>query len=184
MLFRSFRPVRLADLVEQAGEKGLPPGERKRRWYMSDLKAWAEMVGAEISLRAGSPRPDTRLLLTWEEVREMSSHGIWFGSHSRSHRILTQIPLDEAEEEIHHSRDDLLSRSIRFSPVFCYPNGDYNDSVQQIVRKCGYHAAVGTRFGFENETPRDLFGLTRIGVHNDITSTIPLFAFHLSGMIK
>ncbi len=58
-----FRPVRLADLAEQKGEKGLPPGERKQRWYVSDLRAWAEMVGGELSLKAGSRRPDTRLLL-------------------------------------------------------------------------------------------------------------------------
>jgi 2-hydroxychromene-2-carboxylate isomerase len=58
-----YRPVRLADLAEQAGPKGLPPGERKRSWYLSDLKAWAAMVGAEISLSSGGRRPDTRLLL-------------------------------------------------------------------------------------------------------------------------
>ena len=54
-----FRPVRLADLVEAKGEKGLPPGERKRRWYMADLLAWAEMVGAELSPKAANPRPET-----------------------------------------------------------------------------------------------------------------------------
>ena len=58
-----FRPVRLADLTETKGEKGLPPGDRKKRWYVSDLLAWAEMVGAELSMNAGGPRPDTRLLL-------------------------------------------------------------------------------------------------------------------------
>lgn len=58
-----FRPVRLADLTETAGPKSLPPGERKRRWYVSDLKAWAEMVGAELKVEAGARRPDTRLLL-------------------------------------------------------------------------------------------------------------------------
>lgn len=58
-----FRPIRLADLTEIKGQKGLPPGERKQRWYVSDLQAWAEMIGAELSLKAASPRPDTRLLL-------------------------------------------------------------------------------------------------------------------------
>ncbi len=58
-----FRPVRLADLTETKGAKGLPPGERKKRWYVSDLLAWAEMVGAELSMNAGGPRPDTSLLL-------------------------------------------------------------------------------------------------------------------------
>jgi 2-hydroxychromene-2-carboxylate isomerase len=59
-----FRPVRLAKLVETPGPRGLPPGDRKRRWYVSDLLAWAEMSGAELApLGADAPRPDTRLLL-------------------------------------------------------------------------------------------------------------------------
>jgi len=59
-----FRPVRLADLAEAVGQKGLPPGERKRRWYLSDMRAWAAFVGAELApLTADSRRPDTRLLL-------------------------------------------------------------------------------------------------------------------------
>jgi 2-hydroxychromene-2-carboxylate isomerase len=58
-----FRPVRLADLAENPGTKrGLPSGERKRSWYVSDLKAWAELVGADFELTAGGRRPDTRLL--------------------------------------------------------------------------------------------------------------------------
>jgi 2-hydroxychromene-2-carboxylate isomerase len=58
-----FRPVRLADLTETTGPKGLPPGERKRRWYVADLQGWAEMIGAELALEARANRPDTRLLL-------------------------------------------------------------------------------------------------------------------------
>ena len=66
-----FRPVRLADLAEKKGEKGLPPGDRKRRWYLSDLRAWAEMVGAELApLQSGSPRPDTRLLMQAARVAQ------------------------------------------------------------------------------------------------------------------
>jgi len=58
-----FRPVRLADLAENPGTKrGLPPGERKKAWYVGDLSAWAEFVGADFELTAGGRRPDTRLL--------------------------------------------------------------------------------------------------------------------------
>jgi len=58
-----FRPVRLADLAENPGVKrGLPPGERKKAWYVDDLQAWAELVGADFSLTGGGRRPDTRLL--------------------------------------------------------------------------------------------------------------------------
>ena len=58
-----FRPVRLGRLAENPEKKrGLPPGERKKAWYVSDLNAWAECVGADFELTAGGRRPDTRLL--------------------------------------------------------------------------------------------------------------------------
>ena len=59
-----FRPVRLAQLVENPGPRGLPPGERKKQWYVSDLRAWAELAGAEFApFDAEARRPDTGLLL-------------------------------------------------------------------------------------------------------------------------
>ena len=59
-----FKPVRLADLVEVKGPKGLPAAERKKKWYVDDLRAWAEMVGGELApLNPDKARPDTKLLL-------------------------------------------------------------------------------------------------------------------------
>jgi 2-hydroxychromene-2-carboxylate isomerase len=92
-----FRPVRLADLTEIKGEKGLPPGERKQRWYVSDLRAWAEMVGAELSLKAGSPRPDTRLLLQAALVAR--DRGVFREFHRPAYRArwAEALPVDDPE---------------------------------------------------------------------------------------
>ena len=43
---------------------------------------------------------------------------------------------------------------------FCYPGGIYTRRVKLAVRRAGYLAATGTRFGAA--TPRDLFSLPRI----------------------
>lgn len=59
-----FRPVHLGTLKEPTAGQGPAPGERKKRWYGSDLRAWAEMIGAEFAPDIRErPRPDTRLLL-------------------------------------------------------------------------------------------------------------------------
>lgn len=59
-----FRPVRLAALAEKTAKGGLPPGDRKRAWYMSDLRGWAEFCGAEFApFDSKAERPSTRLLL-------------------------------------------------------------------------------------------------------------------------
>lgn len=93
-----FRPVRLADLAEKQGEKGLPPGERKRRWYVSDLRAWAEMIGAEIALQPrGTPRPDTRLLCQAALVAK--DRGVLRAFHAAAYRArwAEGRPVDEPE---------------------------------------------------------------------------------------
>jgi len=128
--------------------------------------------------------PDERIVLNWEEVSQMSRYGVSFGSHSCNHRILTKVPLKEAKQEIETSNRILIEKEINYVPIFCFPNGNYNRAIQNIVRDCGYEAAVASHFGFERESPRDLFGINRIGVHNDISSTIPLFSLHLSGPYK
>ena len=89
--------MRLADLTEQKGEKGLPPGDRKRGWYVSDLLAWGEMIGAELSVNAGGRRPDTRLLLQAGLVAQ--SRGAFRDFHYPAYRArwAEAQPVDEPE---------------------------------------------------------------------------------------
>ena len=53
--------------------------------------------------------PTQRVLLNWDEVREMAGKGVTFGSHSGSHRIMTQIPLSEVKTELIDSRKAMLA---------------------------------------------------------------------------
>ncbi|MCW8909307.1 MAG: polysaccharide deacetylase family protein [Gammaproteobacteria bacterium] len=126
--------------------------------------------------------PDERVLLNWSEIQEMSNNRISFGSHTCNHTILTGVSLDVVREELESSMYKLKEQNLNFVPVFCYPNGNYDREIQTVVKECGYEAAVTTRFGFEDEMPVDYYGIRRIGVHNDISSTMPLFSFHLSGL--
>jgi peptidoglycan/xylan/chitin deacetylase (PgdA/CDA1 family) len=125
--------------------------------------------------------PTERVLLNWDEVREMAGNGVTFGSHSCSHRIMTQIPVSEVKTELIDSRQALLQQGIKPVPVFCYPNGNSNREIKTLVRECGYDAALGSGVGLEDDRPEDLFALKRIGLHEDSTATVPLLALALSG---
>jgi peptidoglycan/xylan/chitin deacetylase (PgdA/CDA1 family) len=101
------------------------------------------------------PRP-----LSWEQVREMHRAGIEFGSHTLTHPMLSEVPLDRARLEIADSRrriEDVLGVPVS---LFCYPRGDYDDSVKQIVRDEGYVAACSTLPGL-NDWSADLYALRR-----------------------
>jgi hypothetical protein len=125
--------------------------------------------------------PTQRVLLNWDEVREMAGKGVTFGSHSGSHRIMTQIPLSEVKTELIDSMKTMLEQGIKPVPVFCYPNGNFDRDIQELVRESGYLAAVGCEVGLERDRPSDLFALKRISLHEDSSASVPLLAFALSG---
>jgi peptidoglycan/xylan/chitin deacetylase (PgdA/CDA1 family) len=128
--------------------------------------------------------PDARLLINWREVEEMSQHGISFGSHSCTHKILPKLSPEKIRNEIEQSLHTLKEKKINYVPVFAYPNGDYNQEIIEHLKAAGYRAGVSTVFGFEDRSPKDRFRLKRVGIHNDIGATIPLFTFHISGLVQ
>lgn len=88
---------------------------------------------------------------TWDELREMSDHGIEIGCHTMTHPILSKIGEEQYDFELGASKD-LIEREIG-KPVesFCYPNAgwaDINDAVVEAVRRHGY---AGAALG--NESP-------------------------------
>jgi peptidoglycan/xylan/chitin deacetylase (PgdA/CDA1 family) len=125
--------------------------------------------------------PERRVLLNWEEVKEMAASGISFGPHSCSHRILTGLSPLEAKKEMTESWQALLQQGIKPLPVFCYPNGNCNAIIKGLARDNGYVAALGCDVGLEGRRPADLFSLKRISLHEDTTSSPSLLALALSG---
>ena len=164
------------------------PGEEKinliiERWKAlpeEEIHSFIENTGKILELKW----LDKRLVLNWKEIEEMSGNGISFGSHSANHRILTQIGIAEAREEIENSLEMLAGRNINFIPVFCYPNGNCNGEIQELVKRSGYRAAVNGGFGFESDFPENFFGIKRIGIHHDISKRLSLFLWHIAGLNK
>jgi peptidoglycan/xylan/chitin deacetylase (PgdA/CDA1 family) len=90
------------------------------------------------------------MYLSWEQVREMSSGGIEFGSHTRSHPYLSSLRGDALHSEIDESKKAIEERLGKEVDCFCYPYGDagaYNQEVLEEVRKAGYKAACTAQWG-------------------------------------
>lgn len=100
------------------------------------------------------------LMLSWEQVREMSNGGISFGAHTLTHPLLTRIPRKQAEEEICLSKVIIEQHLGRPVATFAYPSGDYDSYTKKITREAGYSAAVSTLPGY-NTAHDDLHALKR-----------------------
>ena len=139
--------------------KSLGPDQRDRR--IDELE---DRLGVE-----GSD-PPTRLMLSWEEVRQMQRDGVSFGAHTVTHPTLTRVPLDRAAWEIVESKRQLEQRLQTEVKAFAYPNGrrgDFDASTKQILREAGFTCAVTTMFGANpangNGRPWDRWELHRGG---------------------
>jgi peptidoglycan/xylan/chitin deacetylase (PgdA/CDA1 family) len=120
--------------------------------------------------------------MTWDEVIAMSAAGMAFGSHTRTHVILTRVSRAEALVEIQDSRLELSARINRPVSTFCYPNGAYDAEIVRMVADAGYSLAVTTRRGLIGRSAHPMT-LNRLMIHNDMTDTVPVFACTLSDAV-
>ncbi len=134
---------------------------------------------------ASSPGKLPKLMMNWDQVRDLSVKGIDFGGHTMTHPILTRISGQQARKEIDGSKNKIESEIERQVICFAYPNGqlgDFNSSTKQMVSEVGYQAAFSLINGPNSykSIREDPFGIRRVFIsHKD---TLPRFAFKVSGI--
>jgi peptidoglycan/xylan/chitin deacetylase (PgdA/CDA1 family) len=124
--------------IERAIEalKELPASEREQRI--------GQMADSSDALQAVASVDRT---MTWQQIQELQSGGVTFGSHTSTHEILTTIPAAQAEKEIVSSRALIQEKLKVACDLFSYPNGDYSMQVRGLVGQAGY------KFAFLNRDP-------------------------------
>ena len=122
-----------------------------------------------------------KLILSWDEIREMNENGISFGAHTLSHANLINLNLEEAKNEIVQSKamieDKLKSEIISFA----YPYGSrfYNCDIMKLVQNAGYLCAVKTTGEIIDQSKSyNPYGLPRFSVGDNYCS----FTIRASGM--
>jgi peptidoglycan/xylan/chitin deacetylase (PgdA/CDA1 family) len=111
-----------------------------------------------------------KMILSWDEIREMKDNGITFGVHAATHPNLTNISLAEAEKEIKNSKKMIENQLKTDATLFAYPYGsklDYNSEIIKLIKNIGFKGAVTTNYGLVNKYNIDsIYSLPRIWVSN------------------
>jgi len=149
--------------------KTFPQAEKET--YVQRLPA---LLG--VSIPAGFFR---KLMMNWDQVREMRKGGIEFGAHTLHHPILTRISLDEVRAEVEGSKSRIEKELGEPVLSFAYPNGqmaDLNDSIEKIVAGSGIRAAFTLLNGpsSQGEVKRNPYAIRRIFISHK--HSLPLFA--------
>jgi len=156
-------------------------------WLLHDkiryliLKGEIEAEYAEKCLRemnSGKPLPKSildlvndyqfptnkRLMMNWDELREMQDNGFKIQPHTHNHSILSFLDADEQKMEIKNSIDTIQMNLGASTNCFAYPNGLYNDSTIGLMKSSKIDYAFTTIPGVNNEQT-DHLQLKRIGMN-------------------
>lgn len=109
-------------------------------------------------------------LLDADELSALRGEGssMAFGSHSRTHRRLARLPLEEARDELVRSRNELEALLGSRVTALSYPYSNESPVVRELAREAGYEVAVRGK-GRMNGRRADLLALNRIRMDDTMT---------------
>ena len=159
---------RLARLDGAAGAHNLDPVIETVKAFCDD-DTIEELVHS-LTKAAGIRRPlirDRKFFLDWDQVRTMAAAGIEIGSHGCSHRILTRVPAERADDELIRSKAEIERRIGHKVQHFAFPNDDASGALLTAAATAGYRTAClgGPVAG---QGPFGIRPLRRLGMHEEV----------------
>jgi peptidoglycan/xylan/chitin deacetylase (PgdA/CDA1 family) len=112
-----------------------------------------ETILAEVHEQTGSRTDlrDRRIMMNWDEIREMHSAGMTIGAHTHSHYNLPSLDTSDVAHEVVASRRDIEEALQAPVEHFAYPNGrtdrHCDARVAKLVAVAGFESAVTSLSG-------------------------------------
>ena len=107
------------------------------RWEIA-RRLYSDNVGNELP----------RLMMTRDQVADLTTRGFEVGGHTINHPILKELSDAEASEEIHACSEWVRSVTGSLPKTFAYPNGrpgvDFEEKHVKMVDEAGFSAAAST----------------------------------------
>ena len=123
-------------------------------------------------------------VMSWSNARELSSAGVKFGSHSKSHSKLIDLEKSSLAAEIKQSKhtiEDKIGQEVKaFSYPYAFPeqNKNFVNQLESLLKESGYESGVTTIIGTTSEEDNLLFRKRLPINHYD---DIPFFLAKLEG---
>jgi len=108
-----------------------------------------------------------RRFLDWDEAKKMVADGMAIGSHTVSHNVLSQLPMDRQRHELVESRRILQERLGTPVEALAYPVGaqtSFTIQTQQLAREAGYRVAFSNCGGRNFRGGMEAFNIKRSAV--------------------
>lgn len=118
----------------------------KRYNFPSTVFLVSDFVGTENVWDRENVKVEKKLM-DWAAMRRLANDGVVFGSHTKTHPVLSSLPAEQIDEELFQSKAEIEDKlQIRVESL-CYPYGDYDRRVIESAKRAGYKIAVTVKRG-------------------------------------
>lgn len=150
----------------------------KKSW---EVKSWRneERENFLTELREKSEKaPISRMQLTDGQLNNMKDGGIEIANHSHTHPMLDTCSKEKVEEEIRQASFILKSKNF-LDNVFAYPNGNFDQKVEDVLKNNGIEIA----FLFDHKLNSEKMNPLRISrIRVDAHTELREFKVKVSGL--
>lgn len=182
-LFHALHTTSARELDSPLGRFSLTTAAERARAYKS-LKNHFKTVPHDTAIAAVDRicsdlrvAPEANNVLSWASLRKLAGEGVTLGAHTRNHPIMNCITLEQLQDEVAGSSQD-LAREIGSVPLtFAYPSGMHNDAAVSVVERAGFKLAFTTQRGINVLSRADRLRLQRINV--GARTTLPVLRAQL-----
>lgn len=137
---------------------------------------------SQVFISKGSITPPAVASLTWEEIKALADSGVEFSAHTCSHLNMSHCSLEQGEDEIRRSKEEIEGRLGLNVKGFAYPYGyDYKGYVRYgpVLQKLGLDYACASWWG-NNDRDANRYVLLRNVLPDNISSTMVGRELHMA----
>jgi peptidoglycan/xylan/chitin deacetylase (PgdA/CDA1 family) len=117
--------------------------------------------------------------LTSHKLGKLIENGIFIGNHTHTHPMINNCTEEQISEEMQKTRQFFQNYGLEGYSVFAYPNGNWDDKSEKILRKNGIKMA----FLFDHKINSGKIHPLRISrIRIDADAPLPEFKVKVAGM--
>jgi peptidoglycan/xylan/chitin deacetylase (PgdA/CDA1 family) len=109
-----------------------------------------------------------KLMMNWDQIRDLKQRGHYIGSHTVTHVMLGSIENESLIRwELSESAKRIEQELNYFPKTISYPVGSFNETVKKISKEVGYSIGLAVKQNVFNPHKTDLFEVDRIELYNE-----------------
>jgi peptidoglycan/xylan/chitin deacetylase (PgdA/CDA1 family) len=151
------------------------PDDDARMSYVKKLKPFLKAVTHErrneVMTRIQEAYSDIRLpklMMNWNDLRELKNAGHYIGSHTVTHAMLgTMTNQEEIIYELRNSAQRIEKELGHFPKTISYPVGSYNETTIRLSREAGYTIGLAVKQKMYDPSKDSIFEIPRIELYNE-----------------